>query len=310
MSKYNLSLLNDILPPKYIFIACASFEKRCLSIPQIIHTSCISSSLIYYYDEFACYSSENREALKDIFGINNFIQVFNSHPILTADAMIKSIHDIINIYINPNIVLDITTFTREGLLIIFKIISEVKSKIHSLHIVYNSASTMAVGQLSFCEKEFRSVLGFSGLLSPLRKNHLVVLLGFEVERARLIINQYEPHLISFGIGGEDSSITKYLHSRNKEFLSELQSYYSNKPVTFTLSLVDPFAAYTNIKNHLLQYDEYNTIIAPMNTKLSTIGAAIYAHEFENTQLCYLQMDSYAYDDYSTPSDEFYHYKIY
>ena len=49
-------------------------------------------------------------------------------------------------------------------------------------------------------KEIRSVLGFPGEILPSRKNHLIVLTGYEYERAKTIIDILQPYSLALGFG--------------------------------------------------------------------------------------------------------------
>ena len=53
----------------------------------------------------------------------------------------------------------------------------------------------------------------------------------------------------------------------------------------------------------------NTVIAPLNTKISTIGADLAALENENIQLAYAKPNIYNVDGYSIPNEFIYLDKI-
>ena len=49
----------------------------------------------------------------------------------------------------------------------------------------------------------------------------------------------------------------------------------------------------------------NTVIAPMNNKISTVGAALAALKNPNIQISYAQADIYNVVGYSMPNDDYY-----
>ena len=53
----------------------------------------------------------------------------------------------------------------------------------------------------------------------------------------------------------------------------------------------------------------NIVIAPMNNKISTVGASLAAISNENIQLAYAKASLYNTDGYSSPSDNVYFFKI-
>jgi hypothetical protein len=158
-------------------------------------------------------------------------------------------------------------------------------------------------------KELRPVLGYAGEFSPSIASHLIILMGFEVERAKEIINNTEPNYLSIGIGGQSDSITSYFHDKNKEYLQELCQFYGFEYSPFHFSLTDPMVAMDDIKKYLKDFNKYNNIIAPLNNKISTIGAGLLAINDQSIQLCYSQMNIYNFTNYSSSSDKCYVFKV-
>jgi hypothetical protein len=58
----------------------------------------------------------------------------------------------------------------------------------------------------------------------------------------------------------------------------------------------------DLLNEVEKNSEYNTVICPLNTKPSTIGAALAAIKSDNIQLVYAQPVQYNTKGYSTPSN--------
>jgi hypothetical protein len=255
--------------------------------------------------------NNNFEILRDRFdGKATTVELSNTIPTLTADALSSAISRTINKFnCDLNIVVDVTTFTRESLLILLKILFEDSNLINNTNFIYTGSESMSDEWLSSGLKELRPVLGYAGEFSPASASHLIILLGFEVERAKEIINNTEPNLLSIGIGHQQESITSYFYDKNLEHLQELCQFYGFEYSPFYYSLTDPVVSMNDIGNYLADFTNHNNIIAPLNNKISTIGAGLLAIKDQKIQICYSQMNIYNYTNYSSPSDNCYLFKI-
>ena len=74
---------------------------------------------------------------------------------------------------------------------------------------------------------------------------------------------------------------------------------------FVFSCYDAVAAERAIGSVVAESEGYNTILAPMNTKISTLGAGRLALRDGAVQICYAQADIYNFRRYSTPGSEYY-----
>jgi hypothetical protein len=207
--------------------------------------------------------------------------------------------------------IDITTLTHEVVIFIVSLINanELSSKVI---LAYAGASAYFVSEnksdwwLSRGVKEIRSILGFPGLIRPSKKPHLIILVGFETERAKELIVQYEPSSISLGIGVEPYN-QEFLE-KNNWFKEQLQIFISSignsvKHVSeFEFSCSDYESAKKTILLEASKFEDYNITIAPMNTKVSTVAAASAALENETLKLCYVEPMEYNKEFYSTPGD--------
>ena len=74
----------------------------------------------------------------------------------------------------------------------------------------------------------------------------------------------------------------------------------SKVEQFQFSCVDPRNAKRAIIEQAKKFPEHNTVLAPMNTKVSTLGAALAAFEEESLQVCYAHPSAYNTATYSLP----------
>ncbi len=152
---------------------------------------------------------------------------------------------------------------------------------------------------------YRSVIGYAGEIRPSRSTKLVVLMGFEYSRARSIIENYEPRFLVLGKGSKSESISEALHSLNEKFFQELRGQYDNVGKTFEFSARDPLAVAQEMEKAISLNSESNVIVAPLHTKLSTLGVGLYALKHREVQICYAPVAEYNEAAYSVPGRDIY-----
>ena len=290
-----------------IFICSASYEKRCLSIPLQINPSIVNRALICANEDHIDRMAENFGHLKAHFANKaREVMLRTDNPLVGGDRLQKAIQE--SIISKPRtLVIDVTTFTHEGLLILLKLLSISLRQTDQVWIAYAPASEYAVGLegdkkwLSRGIREIRSVLGYPGLLKPSQKMHLVILVGFEAERAELLIDAWEPDAVSLGKGFDATDEAKRHLPTNIRTLRQLLVHYPRHD-EFDFSCIDAGATKVALELQVAKYPDHNTVIAPMNTKLSTIGAGLYALSNSDAQICYAPALTYNISNYSAPGE--------
>jgi hypothetical protein len=212
------------------------------------------------------------------------------------------------------VLLDITTFTHEHLLILMALIRShgLSCKIQIGYIGAAEYSTNTDEEsvwLSRGVQQVRSILGYPGGMAPSKRLHLIILVGFEVERARALIEIMEPSRLSLGIGAAEKSISARHYIRNERFSNRLKEFLGTQAQiqtevdTFTFSCVDADEVRGAILMQAAKYTEFNTVICPMNTKISTIGVGLAALQDPRLQVVYAVVAEYNEAGYSTPGEE-------
>ena len=299
------SLSNSVSNPIDLLITCASFEDRCLCASLVLPAQRVRLAIIFYIEEFSSFSLENRSKLLSHFE-DKGLEVSLSHndPRRTADEIIDVITQ--NLSDHKNILVDISTFTRESLLILIKALQKIKQPHQKFQLVYTGATEYDSTNLSYNPIELRSVMGYIGEMKPATPLHLVIMLGFEYERAQQVIDSYEPDYISIGYGSQAESISLDSHKLNLEFKEKLISIYTGSVINeFEHSLVNPFDVEDKLAKIIDQKTDHNTVIVPLNNKISTVGAALLAIKRPEIQICYTQMGKYNIENYSKASDHCY-----
>lgn len=313
-SKFKLSELKNVIVNTYdLFICSSSFEDRCLSISKNMDLSKISYAMVVYNSDYLEYVEANKDMLKDIFTPKvTCVEIKHSNPIFSADSMRDFMMNHLENHEIKSVLIDITTFTHETLLILLRLLQNFYShiKITCLYTnaaEYNSENKKDDKWLSKGIGEIRSVLGYSGNILPTQKTHLIIIVGYEFERAASIINALEPSILSLGFGRSDNATTDKDKDANEHYLQlveQMATSYVNI-LRFEVRCNDPFATYEELQKHIGNDKDKNILIVPLNNKLSTLGVAFTAMKNEDIQLCYAPALTYNYSNYSVPGDSFY-----
>lgn len=307
----NLSGVLD--EPISLFVAMASFEDRCRAIGQGL-IGLYAQALLFRNPQAGEFAARNLQMMMEIAGDKASSAVLDlDDPTATARSLLTVVEQAAK---GPDgsIFVDITTFTHEQLLILFRVLEEAKPD-RNIVFGYTGANEYSINTapadvwLSRGVSQVRSVLGFPGNLLPSKRLHLVVLVGFEHERAKAVIEAFEPNALSLGIGEQGQSVSEQHFQTNRRFFEDVQKFVERRTSlsstvnTFTFSCVDPLATKRVLLNEIARLPDYNTVVCPMNTKLSTLGVALAARELQRVQLCYARAIEYNEEGYSTASDE-------
>ena len=294
------------------FICCASFEERSKSIATYLNVKSVRRSWIFINQDYQELSAENAQVLTDLFiGKHTLVRLDTRDPLLTADRISSSLLELRSNGVDKRIVIDITAFTRESLLILLKFLFDGLDQGYTVEFLYSNASEYSVGDasdkkwLSKGNREIRSVMGYPGVLVPSKQCHLIVLVGFENERALSLIDECEPSRISLGIANELEWATTPHQTTNVARLHRLINVVGAVE-QFKFLGYDAGGTKKKLEGIIERVKGYNTVIAPMNTKISTLGAAMVALENESVQICYAQANIYNVLNYSAAGSHFFH----
>lgn len=302
-----------------IFLCCSSFEERCLSLPRLMEDIRISKSLVCFNSNETGKIAENASILKSLLPNSEIVELHSSKPVSLANNFRQAFSDALNATGKKsgiNIFIDSTTFTHEGLCIVFKFLLINKRFFNGIIVGYVGADEYSINEKNEADKwlskgigEVRSILGYPGLINPSRKNHLIILFGFESDRTAKIIEHLDFDNVSIGLGPISHSINEKHFKINYQRHLELLKTYQNAE-KFEFCLTDPVLAQQQILAQVSKFPDHNVVIAPLNTKLSTIGAILAAQENLEIQLCYVQAKEYNVTGYSKPGDDIYLFSLY
>jgi hypothetical protein len=301
--------LNTYLPEKNTLICCAGFEERSLTVSCNIDTERIEKTMVFVSQNAPESVLNNRLAIieKRFLNKTDVISTSYRNPILAANMIAKAVQAASDTRLK-NLIIDITTFTHEMLLVLLRVVYDAREKFNNIICLYAGADRYSVGQspsqvwLSKGCRDVRNVIGYPGQLRPSAKTCLIVLAGFEFERTIRLVEQMEPERLMLGNGMDATSenhrsTIEYFNSKYCEWLKSYPKYemfeFSSKDIAST-TLV--------IKKILAENPDDNYILVPLNTKLSTLAASMVALENRKIQLCYTIPELYNRDSYSSPGN--------
>lgn len=301
--KTKLDELNSFVPDRVGFICFASFESRCLSIPQAINQNKIVKTWIIRnnYGRTAEANQSNLEIIKNLSTNNEEIGFSLKRSDKIADSIFELIKKLKMLHLE-NIVVDISTFTHEVLLILIRALYISKNEFEKILFLYNGAEKYSEWLSKGC-KDIRNVIGYPGYWNPSYKYHLIVLSGFEKERIAGLVEMLEPDSLSLGVCSDstnDNHNNKILEYRETfdEWARNLQVIKKYEKFDFSCIYIEE--TIRNIEKIITSDSKMNYILAPLNTKLSTVAAGIVALRNEAVQLCYPIPEAYNIE-YALPS---------
>lgn len=301
MKKINLSDINKSLINYDLFICSSSFENRCLKIAGTVNSQQFKNAIICHFENNYIEAEDNLSKLKALFDSPVILELSKNSPLGNYDKLF----DELNNAKYANVLLDISTFTREIFLLIIQLFRQPIFSEKKLTLCYNPSEKYNESWLTKGVQDIHSILGFLGDFSPIKKLMLIVLVGFEAERSQILIDNFEPNLLFIGKSSTSESENDEIAKINENNFSKLLKLnpgshkfeFSCKDLPFTKKTVgDIIRKYRN---------EYNIVISPMCNKLSTLAVASVVFDNPEVQICYASPNLYNIESYSTPSNYIY-----
>jgi len=318
-----------------LLIVSASYEERCLSLVKNLPYNKVKHSVIFYLQDYMKYLSDNLSYLRGMLSEKNIsneaIELFHDKSLESYDRIVVYLDKLFTDGLIQNVIIDTTTFTHEMILILLMLFKQKYTQV-SVVFAYSNAKDYGHGSKRSSHKwlskgigDIRSILGYPGDLLPTRQTHLIIVVGYEYDRALSIISEMEPISLSLGFGKSDSYTTESHADDNKHYgawehfedvVRDSMSFVSKKKVyKFDISCNNPNQAHKDIQSHLVELQDNNMIkdknvlLFAMNNKLSTLGVGLLALERQDVQLCYAPALIYNYKNYSTPGEKCYLFKL-
>lgn len=283
------------------FIGRSSFEERSFA------AYCEFSNNHLCFQRFFVSRDENPRAKeirdKQELPIGSLCELTIDNPLQTQREISATIKEISLIDETFSLVIDVTTFRREELIILLQKLKTLPQGIqNNAYFVYSIAAKMG-DWLSQNVTQVRPVIGYPGDILIRNKTHLIICAGIEHHRAKAIIEAYEPESISLGMVPLDESVAHSIFERNLELRNYLVRHFDTIENEFDFSATNPLSIKRVLEKRLKELPHHNIILAPLNTKLSTLGCGAFGLENPRVQICYAEVEVYNYSEFAEAGKE-------
>lgn len=203
-----------------------------------------------------------------------------------------------------DIIVDITCFPRDLLGMILFAISLMRNKFERVVVKYIAAPENGYATqnpkldeskrwLSQGVRDIRSIIGFPGMFSGEKASHLIALAGHEEDRLMEIIEYVEPRKLSIGSGEVGSSTTAGAAEYTRHVVKALRSRVPVPGIeTIDFRSDSVRDVYDSLLRVRLDFGSENVSLTAMNTKLSFVGAALFALHERRVRVVYAVPEKY------------------
>ncbi|ELV8766804.1 hypothetical protein [Vibrio vulnificus] len=305
--KKNINISTDLFPKNIgLFIFSNGFEERWKKVLMNIESSNVNDFILI--DRFGSLSSElvNYEGIdKDSLYL---VDVLNENQVEQWNDVYNNVVSRIQSLKDSKAVIDITCIPQ---LILYSIICQ----LHMLELndkvlfAYTGASEYSIDSISSSDSSYNkisTVLGYPGISKPsCNEQHLILMVGFDFDLAKTLIRDLEPTSLSLGVG--TSAYQGGFEDINTDYLNQIKSFAStqismDKISTFEFSCSDYKDAKESISQEIEVHNNKNVVLCSMNTKVSSIAAAMASLENETVKVCHIEPMFRNISDYSKCSD--------
>jgi hypothetical protein len=183
--------------PDDLLILAASWEQRCLGLPQKLADYRCSHVLMTIYDGHSKKREENIKKLRKILpkvGRLKELEAKHSSPIENVRKTIEFIRKL-KLQRTPRITLDASSFTRKHLLQLLQGLdmANLLGDCHIYHTEPQDYHTQDNESMSEGISSIKTIETFGGEIRPSRDSLLILFLGFEGRRALAFLENLEPN---------------------------------------------------------------------------------------------------------------------
>lgn len=263
-----------------VFITCASFEERCLGVLRGFDEN-------YSFDNAYVFKYEHPDERREIHlaemerilkpkGHLEQIVTLEDDPLPALGELAKKLKKLNLSSDNSIVTLDITTFTKRHLLLLFETIDSL-GLWDILRIYYTPPKDYVVSlylPMSIGIRKIALIPGFVGHTALSRPTLLVILLGYEGDRAKTIYENLDPNEALLVVPdppyheewrGRTEEMNKHLLKIIGE--DKVKGAHSQDPVKMALELEEIFKEYP--------LDDWRCSIAPLGTKPQVLGLYLF-----------------------------------
>jgi len=183
-------------------------------------------------------------------------------------------------FCQTKVILDISTFNRQNLLVILRSLRKILN-IPELEIIYTVPEEVN-NELSKGAAGFSNIPFFDGKFSIEKKKLLILLIGYEIDRPLLLWRELESSRVILAEGVEPTA--EHFYKRNKEVADEIRKFI-HPSEDMQICANDPYKARDQLsKIFRKELKNHNIFVSPLNTKLQVVGLYLAWEENPDVQI--------------------------
>jgi hypothetical protein len=268
-----------------VFICCAGFEERCFGSFNRFKNFTPRNSFIISYERDAI-GSKYAKTMHSMLKGSKSILTSGKDPVNSFAALAA---DIRKLGLNPRdsvITIDVTVLTKRHILLLLRMLDDMEL-FNSIRVLYTEPrnySTELFLPMSSGLRQIDVVPGFVNVQPLGRPLMLVVLLGYEGDRAMALFNELDPNETMMIV--PRPAYHAEWEGRTQQMNSTLINLLGEEKIRFVDSR-DPYLVSDELEriligNTRLSLSNLNCCISPLGTKPQTIGLYLFwrKHRFE------------------------------
>ena len=285
----HLTSLNPALGEETeIFIGCASFEDRCLGALRLLSPKYrFTHSYLCVYDDFNEARQPNFRAMTETLhrhGPLSIVEASEENPSRSIPELLIQVRSLAS-KSEARITLDVSTFTKRHLLLLLHALDDA-GLWQSLRILYTEPKEYVADlyvPMSMGIKEVAPIPGFTNLDPPDKPVLLLIMLGYEGDRAMALFQTIEPNETVLLV--PRPAYRPEWEGRTEELNRQLVSLLGEDAIAYADSR-DPLKVKTALDSVLgTRYPtrDWTCLVSPLGTKPQTVG--LYSFWRENPDSC-------------------------
>ena len=281
----------------------------------------------YLYDNFTNYTCEKFVQFKFSDDVVFESDWMNNKRILKMDSKcIEPNNEFVHLYNELyreskerklRLTIDLNSLDREFLLLLSTVLFKGLANV-SFKFIYFSSERYNEDMWAEIRHEPPRILSLAPGTPQFGCSALIIIAGYETNAVKELVKKYQPDTLIIGYNRKGVSEKAEIH--NKKLISDILDYYKYMSnihiVKFECDVRNPDQCCVDLKrvlqdNKIMINDTFvqHAKLAVMNTRLSLIGAMLFASRYRDLQIVYAKPSNFDEDQLSVGVNEYFEYKI-
>ncbi|MDA4110911.1 MAG: hypothetical protein OK439_00110 [Thaumarchaeota archaeon] len=273
--------------PDNVFVCCANSEERCLGAVNRFSNYNFSNAFVFYYDEIELEAISNLKLLESrlsLLGPTRTIRTAEDDPRDGIAELYMALKSLLPDPTGNIITIDVSAFSKRHILLLLKNLDKLGFW-GSLRIVYSEPERYSSNlylPMSVGIKRIDVVPGFVNLQSLGKPLLLIIMLGYEGDRATALVHNIDPNETLLAI--PRPAYRKEWEGRTEEMNKNLIKLIGRENVIGLHSLDSDEVAISLrellVSGKINMLSEKNCCIVPLGTKPQTVGLYYFWREHQ------------------------------